>query len=360
MYPPCTESIQTSSFGTLNMGTAVMCIKTTSDATPAGNSLASWQDGDSVFQLLPRHDYAAQTADQSLRLDESPLKKIQEPEHQLIYEAGSRSAVWLLGDKAVCKVHAWKEGMQLESETIAFVREQFPTIPVPEVLCGWVDKSINRSFLVMKRIRARTLDLAWAQLTYQQRLNIAKEVADHTATLASKTCCYFQTISGCGVGIPLLMQGYDHESPIHNWFPRTIGPFLSTDLRDYMSKISSTSPPSFDDTFVLFHDDQGPTNILVSDAGDKVEAIIDWASAAYLPRFWIATVPLTHGGFTLSDENLDSWAGMLVKALETHGFHECLSEFQNWRSQTSKHDTEEDKLEWRKVQINGRPSDTFD
>jgi hypothetical protein len=340
------------------MGTAIMCIKTTSDATPPGNSFASWKDGDFLFHLLPRHNYAVERADQSLRPEQSLPKNMQEPQHHLIYEAGSRSAIWFLGNEAVCKVHAWKEGLQLESETIAFVSEHFPTIPVPEVLYAWVDESINRSFLIMKRIHARTLDVAWTQLTHHQRINIAKEVAEHTATLASKTCCYLQTISGCGIGIPSLMQGYEHESPIHNWFPRTIGPLSSTNLRDYMSAISSTSPPSFDDTFLLFHDDQGPTNILVSAAGDKVEAIIDWTSAAYLPRFWIATVALAHAGFTLDDDNSDAWARMLVKALETHGSHERLSEFQQWRSRISKHDTDKDKLEWRKVHMNGRDDQT--
>jgi hypothetical protein len=182
--------------------------------------------------------------------------------------------------------------------TIAFIREHFPDIPVTEVVYGWVDKAIHRSFLVMKRIRARTLEVAWPQLTQQQRLNIAKEVADHTTTVASNTCDHLQTISGCGIRIPSLMQGYDFDGPIPNWFPRTIGPFSGPELRAHWSKISSVSPPSLDDTFVLYHDDHDPTNVLISDDGDKVAAIIDWANVAYFPRFWVVTHALSTGALT--------------------------------------------------------------
>jgi hypothetical protein len=91
------------------------------------------------------------------RLHTSPSSN---PEHKLIYQAGPGSAVWTLGNQAICKVHAWKENIQLEAETLAFIHERFPTIPIPEVLFSWIDKSMNRSFLIMKRIHARTLEVA--------------------------------------------------------------------------------------------------------------------------------------------------------------------------------------------------------
>jgi hypothetical protein len=252
----------------------------------------------------------------------------------------------------VCKVHAWKEGIQLESETIAFVREHFPDIPVTKVVYEWVDNDINRSFLIMKRIRARTLEVAWPQLTQQQRLNIAKEVADHTATIASKTSDHLQTVSGCGVRIPSLMKGYDFHGPIPHWFPRTIGPPSSAELRAYWTKISSVPPPPLDDTFVLYHDDQGPTNILVSDDGDKLVAIIDWANASYMPKFWIATAPNTVGGFCVEVEGVyeKDWMVMLSDALKRKRFEDCRDEFRAWSDATAKYDTEDEKLEWKKAE----------
>jgi hypothetical protein len=47
----------------------------------------------------------------------------------------SRSAaVWSIGENAFCKVKAWHEGMDLESKTIAFIREKTLEIPVPNVI----------------------------------------------------------------------------------------------------------------------------------------------------------------------------------------------------------------------------------
>lgn len=332
------------------MGTSVLCVSVRAGELRPANILASWQDGDSVLYLLPGSEQ-----NQPVRLHDLPLEKL---EHQLIYQAGSGGAVWLIGNEAVCKVHAWKEGLQLESETIAFVREQAPTIPVPEVIYSWIDYSIDRWFLITRRIHARTLNSAWPQLNHQQRLNIAREVAAHTATLARLTCDRFQSISGYGIRTPWLMQDYNFHSPIHNWFPRTIGPFTAMEYRAYMRSISSAPPPGFDDTMVLFHDDQGPTNILVSDSGDNLVAIIDWANAGYLPRFWVATVPIANtGGFSLSDVNKDSWAEMLVAALKTHGFDEQLKEWKIWHDNIpeQEQDTEKDKLEWSRVRQKGIP-----
>ncbi|KAK6000636.1 hypothetical protein QM012_003361 [Aureobasidium pullulans] len=306
-----------------------------------------------MFYLLSRPQQT-----QPNQPDDLSLEKLEKLEHQLIHEAGSCNAVWLIGNEAVCKAQAWKEGLQLESETIALVREQAPSIPGPEVIYSWIDEAIDRSFLIMRRVHARTLDSAWPQLKDQQRLNIAREVAAHTATLAQITCDHLQTISGYGIRTPRLMQGYNFHSPIHNWFPRTIGPFSGSEYGDYMRSISSAPPPEFGDTMVLFHDDQGPTNILVSDDGNNLVAIIDWANAAYFPRFWVATVPVANtGGFWLSDGSGDSWARMLVAALKTHGLDDKLEEWKSWRDQVSdpEQDTEKDMLEWSRVRQKGIP-----
>ncbi|KAH0338594.1 hypothetical protein KCU81_g7553, partial [Aureobasidium melanogenum] len=350
MDPRGVESISRSDSGALNIGTSVACASARACVTRPLDSLASWQDGDNVVYLLPKTEHTPPVLPHDF-----PQEKL---EHRLIYEAGSANAVWTIGNEAVCKVQAWKESYQSESETIAFVRKQAPTIPVPKVIYSWIDPSINRSFLIMRRIKARTLESAWLQMTHQQRLNVAREVAAHTATLAAITCGRLQTISGYGIRTPRLMQGYNHHSPIHNWFPRTIGPFSATEYREYMRSISSAPPLQFDDTMVLFHDDQGPTNILVSDSGDELVAVIDWANAAYFPRFWVATVPIANtGGFSLDDKGRDAWARMLVAALKAHGFDEQLQEWKKWDDQQPKpeHDTEKDLLEWSKVQRRGIP-----
>jgi hypothetical protein len=102
---------------------------------------------------------------------------------------------------------------------------------------------------------------------------------------------------------------------------------------------------------VLYHDDQGPTNILVSDDGDHVAAIIDWANVSYVPRFWIATAPNTVGGFCLEIEGVGRWEWrvILVDALKREGFEECSDQVREWSDAKQDYNTEEDKEGWSKV-----------
>ncbi|THX27621.1 hypothetical protein D6D12_05392 [Aureobasidium pullulans] len=321
MIPPCRESITESSPNILALGTMVNCIRAPLSTPPAPNTLLSWHDEDFIFHLLPRGRSTANLINSSPQLQDSL------PMHELIYDAGSCSGVYFLGKEIVCKVKGWKEGMQLECQTIAFVREHFPTIPVPEILYSWIDKSINRSFDIMKRVHARTLDKAWADLTPQQRLNIAEQVAG-----------------------------------------RTLPPYSAAEYRDYAKRISTAPPPEFDDDFVFYHDDQGPTNILVSDDGDSVAAIIDWENAAFYPRYWVATVQFAHAGFLLEPpkgqrrfEGDDEWGLSLVAALKQYGFDDCKEAYKAWsKGKAEDVDTEKDLAEWRKILDDGYPYEESD
>ncbi|CAD0083524.1 unnamed protein product [Aureobasidium vineae] len=203
----------------------------------------------------------------------------------------------------------------------------------------------------MRRIHAPTIDQAWIDFSCQQRLSIAEEVAQYTALVATKTSNHLQTVSGRGVCIPSLMQGHPQESPIHHWFPRTVGPMSSVQYRAYMKSISSHLPPEFADDLVLYHDDQGPTNISISNDGNSVATIIDWANVAYLPRFWVATAPLTVAGFMLEDDKppmsaRGGWGRMLSTALTAQGFQECVPEYRAWINKVFKSDTAKDLAEW--------------
>lgn len=73
------------------------------------------------------------------------------------------------------------------------------------------------------------------------------------------------------------------------WLPMTMRPMSSPELKKYMSDISNKPVPHFEDALPFYHCGLGPTNILVSDDGDSVVAIIDWEAAAYFPSFWVAT-----------------------------------------------------------------------
>lgn len=341
MNPRHIDSITTSDNNILILGTSRICVRIACSEAPPLGSLASWQDGDSIVHVLQRNSPAIE----SLNFD-----------YQLIHEVGSSNAVWTLGNNAICKVTPWKEEYQLEADTLAFISRELPSVPIPQVLYTWIDKPINRSFLIMKRIHARTINQAWADLSHQQRLNLAKTVAQYTALVATKTSKRYQTVSGYGVSFGP-GQRYPRDSPIHHWFPRTVGPMSAGEYRKYLETLSSNPFPDFDDDLILLHDDQGPTNVLVSDDGNSVAAIIDWANAAYYPRFWANTIIYVVGGFIMEDERVPEaercdWAKMLSAALEAQGFQERKEQYQAWRKEVVDHDTEKDLAEWAKVQVN--------
>jgi hypothetical protein len=73
-----------------------------------------------------------------------------------VHRAGHSAAVWRLGD-AYFKVKSWVEGMERESDTIAFVKKIALSVPVPEVLCTWIDHAWERSFIVLRKVKGQTL-----------------------------------------------------------------------------------------------------------------------------------------------------------------------------------------------------------
>lgn len=100
-----------------------------------------------------------------------------------------------------------------------------------------------------------------------------------------------------------------------------------------MHTISSEPPPDLDESFYFYYPDLGPTNILVSDDGNSVAAIIDWEVAAYFPRFWVATRPDSNWAFRLestTDAEKSGWAKLLVRALETREFRSLKTVYLEW------------------------------
>ncbi|KUJ10101.1 uncharacterized protein LY89DRAFT_269934 [Mollisia scopiformis] len=224
MEPPARESVKRMNPSLWTLGTTVICVKiSTGDAQPL-NSLASWVDGDSTFHLQPRDEtYLTNSTEGDAAIDR-------------LQECGTGGSVWKLGSEAICKVKSWYEGRQLEATTIDFVRKTCPEVPMAEVIYSWIDRPINRTFLIMKRVQARTLNTAWPHLSAAQHMNIAKEVAHHCSSLARITSSRYESISGCGVYEYWLMGKLPASNP--SWFYMTVGPFSSIDMKTYMTKIS--------------------------------------------------------------------------------------------------------------------------
>lgn len=271
----------------------------------AENPIVTWKDEDGDYCLVEsqfRESHSSEALSEGL-----------------IYQAGMSSAVWTIGSHAICKVKTWCEGMELESSTLAFIANKFPHIPSPHVIHSWLDKKLNRSFLILRRIQGQTLERAWPSLTPDQKEQAASTVAQYCHDLAGVTSQNIQSATGCGVLEPFLNVRAEETHP--TWKPRLLGPLSRTVTEKYLRRISTLPTPLIGNEFHFYHADLGPTNIILSDDG-FVKGILDWESAGFYPRFWISLKPYRSPGFNLDAPN-DSryaWADLLISKLSDMGF----------------------------------------
>jgi hypothetical protein len=65
---------------------------------------------------------------------------------------------------------------------------------------------------------------------------------------------------------------------------------------------------------------------MVSEEGN-VEGILDWESAGFYPRFWIASKPMVSAGFYLNSTKgtkREAWRDLLVSMLKKEGFEPAI------------------------------------
>lgn len=223
----------------------------------------------------------------------------------LVHEGGEESAIWAIGSNALCKVHHhWSPDIPPENETIQFVRENAPHVPVPEVLHFWVEK--DRSFLILKRVQGVTLRDAWPGLSAEQQDSIVNEVASSCRDLASLTAERLQSVQG---------------GPV-------VEPYLAHSGQDLLKPLSISESEKY------FHrTDLGPGNIMITD--QKVSAIIDWEAAGFYPHFWICTKPSVSRGLNfhppISGVDEVEWRRKLRIKLQSYGFPRYAEWFLEWR-----------------------------
>ena len=105
----------------------------TTPESKLADAVAHWQDGHSTF-------YLRKSSANEFKLSWG------DAETDRIYVGGTSSSVWALGDNAICKVHAWCEGLELEANTMRFVAEKAPEVYIPELINTWIDHDLNRTF----------------------------------------------------------------------------------------------------------------------------------------------------------------------------------------------------------------------
>ncbi|KGQ08112.1 hypothetical protein BB8028_0006g03660 [Beauveria bassiana] len=179
-----------------------------------------------------------------------------------------------------------------EAATMAFVAAR-TKIPVPRVHCSFTRRNVT--YIVMERVRGKSLPAAWSELSEADVERILLQLRGMLQEL--------RAIPAPGIAIESCVGGslYDSRIPRRPRF----GPFPSTQafhewLREGLGP--EVKPPFVDDdewtdikymiamqeqewaTPVFTHGDLNPFNIMVRDG--NIEAIIDWEFSGWYPRYW--------------------------------------------------------------------------
>ncbi|MCJ1328497.1 hypothetical protein MMC10_005174 [Thelotrema lepadinum] len=237
---------------------------------------------------------------------------------RVVYQACYTSAVWSIGSSMMCKVKAPLPCQTLESDTLAFIQRQCPSFKTPKVIChSWYD---DRSFLFLRRIHGRTLNVAWATLSEEKRDEYANAVADIIEEMAKWKG---SKIGGFDGG--LFPSGYLLKYGLGGLtLSREI---LSEDLEQTCAAVGMDCSD-----LVFQHGDIGPTNIIVEEEPELgTVSLIDFEGSCYYPRDWIRTQCAVSGALDLTDFDPPwAWRLKLGRVLKSRGFSELSDGWLKW------------------------------
>ena len=276
-------------------------------AAPPEDKVTWWYDRDTPLCLRP---VASATVPSS---HTSGIGKL--------YDGGRQGGVWEIAAENLCKVSSWVEGRQLESKTIAFVKERVPDLPITRVIYEWVDVAWNRTFMLMWRADGDRLDRMLPVMSPTQLEQVAADVAKYTAQLVQHTSPRLETVDGVGVQGQWLLGEYHSSATWPSWKPNVHPTYTRESLKVYLQKRYSIQPPDSGSEFCFYNADLHPRNIFVSIAQDKthrayVSEIIDWEEGCYWSRYWVHTCPEVNRCFLVEGKHESAWRDALYHQLK--------------------------------------------
>ncbi|KAI1148870.1 kinase-like domain-containing protein [Nemania diffusa] len=182
-----------------------------------------------------------------------------------VHDAGDASAVFSFGSALILKVKLIDDGNKSqEHEILAFLAQQQLSFKIPKVLFHAIEG--DRIYLFEPHMPGRRLTEAWWEMDTQEQQHISTRVAHICSELRA-----FEFHSMTGVD-------YSWMDPLREPIERDYSPAA---LQKHCKELGMDCS-----TYVLSHNDLGPTNILIS--GDQI-AVIDWDLAGYCPLAWVRT-----------------------------------------------------------------------
>ncbi|KAI4869462.1 kinase-like domain-containing protein [Hypoxylon rubiginosum] len=180
-----------------------------------------------------------------------------------IHDAGDASAVFSFGNTLILKVKLTKGDAALrEHKTLAFLSKQKLSFSIPTVLYHMEEP--DRIYLFEPQMPGKSLNEAWWDMSAKEKEHVSSPVAHICSELRA-----FRTnvITGIDYNWMNSLREKRDDSP--------------EALQKHCEELGMDCS-----TYVLSHNDLGPTNVLLD--GDQI-AVIDWDLAGYCPVEWVRT-----------------------------------------------------------------------
>ncbi|KXJ85409.1 kinase-like domain-containing protein [Microdochium bolleyi] len=181
-----------------------------------------------------------------------------------IHEAGDESAVFKFGDALILKIRLATPGTRREHEMLAFLAEKRLNFDIPKAL--FYTEDAEKTYLFETYIPGKRLEDIWWDMTAEQKEFVVTQVSQVCSELRAFQSDTLTAVADHWLDPLREQRDYDVQA-----------------LQEHCENLGMTCS-----TFVLSHNDLGPTNILVTETGNQI-AILDWELAGYSPVEWIRT-----------------------------------------------------------------------
>lgn len=234
---------------------------------------------------------------------------------QKVHEGGAFSVVWQVGAAAFLKMkRAISPHATREHTTLAYLHRRKP-LPGFDIPTAHFHAELGDQYwVVVSRVPGQTLAVLWPAMDETARQGCVGRVA---AICQSLTAWGGDRISG--VDGRQLSDFYMAKSETNDCSTQDL-------LRNCQELGMDCS------SFVFYHCDLGPENVLVGPQGSV--SIIDWGTAGFVPREWVRTKFRLSGDmdFNLDDDRARTeWRRRVSEQLQFLGFQDVASAWVTWR-----------------------------
>lgn len=236
-----------------------------------------------------------------------------------VHAVDNQAAVWRAGEAFIKVHHMDYPDVTREHVTLQFLKDQQPEgFEIPKVYRHF--ETGSRYFLVVSRVPGQLLDEAWPNMDETLRQYYICKVADVCNRLAAWKVCIIGGVDGHQLFERYLIKGNNQRA----------------DALSPEQLLKNCTEMSMDvSTFVFYHCDLGPTNLLVNPSTGSL-GIIDWELAGYVPIEWVRTKFRLSAGmdFNHGDEgSKKDWRRRVAQRLEKMGYRDVADAW--WKFQDS-------------------------